>query len=199
MPNFKHLLRFAEGPSMGGALTWPYWSTQCLSGMLHQPKLCEFIQWGTNSGFLLKTYNKNKKETLPTQRSAERWQDQEKLRYELFASEIWPPLSCPSSSIHIGLELLPALGELQKQIFGKSWEFGPTGLIPPQSALKGRVLTFFYKRCQPHYTSPQFGLLKPSSNECTQYLWFLGSPVTKNGPKMAKNNCKSPPHTFLDL
>ena len=45
-----------------------------------------------------------------------------------------------------------------------------------QSALEGRVLTFFYKRCQPCYTSPQFGWPKPSSNECNQYLWFLGPP-----------------------
>ena len=65
-----------------------------------------------------------------------------------------------------------------------------------QSALKGRVLTFFYKRCQPCYTSPQFGLPKPSSNECTQYLWFLGPPGHKNSPKMAQNYCKSPHWSF---
>ena len=60
-----------------------------------------------------------------------------------------------------------------------------------QSALKGRVLTFFFKRCQPCYTSPQFGWPKLSSNECNQYLWFLGPPVTKNNPKMAQNTSLS--------
>ena len=31
------------------------------------------------------------------------------------------------------LDPTPALGKLAKQIFGKSWEFGPTGLSPPPS------------------------------------------------------------------
>ena len=34
-----------------------------------------------------------------------------------------------SHIFHIGCVI--RLGELQKQIFGKSWEFGPTGLTPP--------------------------------------------------------------------
>ena len=65
-----------------------------------------------------------------------------------------------------------------------------------QSALKGRVLTLFYKQGQPWYTSPHFGLPKTSSNECTQYLWFLAPPGLKNSPKMAQNYCKSPHWSF---
>ena len=36
-----------------------------------------------------------------------------------------------SASADMKAVIVSQLGELAKQIFGKSWEFGPTGLTPP--------------------------------------------------------------------
>ena len=67
---------------------------------------------------------------------------------------------------------------------------------------KGSLL-FFYKRCPLCYTSLQFHLFgwpKPSSNECTQYLWFFGTSGARKWPKMTARTlwpCQAGKHTTL--
>ena len=74
--------------------------------------------------------------------------------------------------------ILPCKGNKQKQIFGKSWEFGPTGLTPlpvrwdffrdffwKMSAKKGQIYykTVIYKSCDWVRPPPPPSLLGPNS------------------------------------